>query len=140
NFAYPSAFSVALGDVNGDGKPDLVATGSGVFDNSVSVRLGDGSGGFGPRTAYPTGQMPLSVAIADVSGDGNPDLATANYTDNTVSVLLGDGAGGFGPKTDFAAGSGPSSVAIGDLNADGKYDLAVANRSGGTFSWLYGTG
>ena len=128
--------SVAIGDLNGDGKPDLVVAN---YVSTVSVLLGDGAGGFGAKTDFATGPGPISVAIGDLNGDGKPDLVVANTTSNTVSVLLGNGAGGFGAKTDFATGSVPYSVAIGDLNGDGKPDLAVANDSK-TVSVLLGDG
>jgi len=80
------------------------------------------------------------VAIGDLIGDGNPDLAVANINSITVSVLLGNGNGTFGTKTDFATGSAPLSVAIGDLNGDGKPDLAVANFYTNTVSVLLGDG
>ncbi len=89
--------------------------------------LGNGAGGFGAKTDFATGTVPISVAIGDLNGDGKPDLAVANSNSSTVSVLLGNGAGGFGAKTDFATGTNPHSVAIGDVNGDGKPDLAVAN-------------
>ncbi|GHB53785.1 FG-GAP-like repeat-containing protein [Persicitalea jodogahamensis] len=87
--------------------------------------------GFGPKTDYPAGSYPRSVAVGDFNADGKPDLATANISsNNTVSVLLGDGAGGFLPSTDYPTGISPFSVAVGDFNADGKPDLATANISG----------
>jgi hypothetical protein len=55
---------------------------------SVSVRMGDGTGGFGPRTDYPTGVNPTSVSIGDLNGDGRPDLAVSNLNTSGVSVLL----------------------------------------------------
>ena len=94
---------MAIGDVNGDGKPDLAVANYG--SNTVSVLLGNGAGGFGAKTDFATGTGPHSVAIGDLNGDGKPDLAVANDGSNTVSVLLGNGAGGFGAKTDFATGS-----------------------------------
>jgi hypothetical protein len=105
---------------------------------TVSVLLGDGTGGFGAKTDFAASFSPYSVAIADLSGDGKPDLAVANYGANTVSVLLGDGAGGFGTKADFATGMGPYSVAIGDVSADGRLDVAVANQLSNTVSVLLG--
>jgi hypothetical protein len=82
-----SPYSVAIGDMNGDGRPDLVATSNSL--QKVSVLLGNGSGGFGPRTDYSTGTGPTGVAIGDVSGDGRLDLAVTNNASTTVSVLLG---------------------------------------------------
>ena len=131
---YPH--SVALGDLNGDGKPDLATANSGA--NTVSVLLGNGAGAFRAETDYGTGSYPRSVAIGDLNGDGKPDLATANTFDNTVSVLLGNGDGTFGANSDYGTGIYPYSVAIGDLNGDGKPDLAVANYGANTVSVLLG--
>src|SRR5439155_969855 len=80
--------SVAIGDLNGDAKPDLAVANNGSVSNTVSVLLGDGAGGFGSKTDFATGASPRSVAIGDMNGDGKPDLATANLGSNTVSVLL----------------------------------------------------
>ncbi|MFI5371369.1 MAG: FG-GAP-like repeat-containing protein, partial [Candidatus Eisenbacteria bacterium] len=134
----PYPYSVAIGDVSGDGKPDLVlAAGS---SSSVSVLLGNGIGGFGARADFATGVNPVSVAIGDLNGDGRPDLVTANIASSSVSVLPGSGAGGFGARTDYATGSYPYSVAIGDLNGDGRPDLAVANEVPNTVSVLLANG
>ena len=69
----------------------------------------------------------MSVAVADVNGDGKPDLVVANYGSNTVSVLLGNGNGTFQAQQTFATGTIPYSVAVADVNGDGKPDLVVAN-------------
>jgi len=115
---------VAIGDLNGDGKPDLAVTCPG---GSVNILLGTGAGSFEPATNFGAGTAPYSVAIGDLNGDGKPDLAVAN-AGGSVSILLGDGTGSF-ETTNFGAGSRPVSVAIGDLNGDGTLDLAVANDS-----------
>jgi hypothetical protein len=91
NFATGTGpFSVKVADVNGDGKPDLVT--ADFYGNTVSVLLGNGNGTFGAATNFATGSgtNPRSVAVADVNGDGIPDVVTANQTSNTVSVLLGN--------------------------------------------------
>src|SRR5207248_5496380 len=76
-------WSVAVGDFNRDGNPDLAVASFG--SNNVAVRMGDGTGGFGAATNYTVGTGPISVAVGDFNRDGNPDLAVDNYTTNNVS-------------------------------------------------------
>ena len=134
--------ALALADLNGDGKLDLAVANDGA--NTVSILLNTtilgASGAFGARTNFATGSYPLSVALADLNGDGKLDLVVTNYSANTVSVLLGTGTGSFGAKTDFATGTLPIAVAVADLNGDGKLDLVTANWSANTVSVLLGTG
>jgi hypothetical protein len=119
--------SVAIGDLNGDRKPDLaVANDAG---DSVSVLTNLGGGKFSAKRDYQTGHIPLSVAIGDLDGDRKPDLAVANNDDASVSVLANRGDGSFQVRHDYETGSGPWSVAIGDLNGDRKTDLATANSN-----------
>lgn len=124
-------FSVALGDVNGDGKLDMVA--AEIWTHTVSVLLGNGDGTFQPAATYDSGGInPICVVIADLNGDGRPDLVVANDA-GTVGVLLGNGDGTFSPVVNYATGGSYSiSVAVGDVNGDGKPDLVVGN---GTSSW-----
>ena len=133
--------SVAAGDFNGDGKLDLVT--SHFNDNTVTVLLGDGTGGFtaAPGSPFAVGVNPASVAVGDFNGDGNPDLATANFSDNTVTLLLGNGAGGFTPSrgSPFAVGTNPSSLAAADFNGDGQADLSIANSGDNTVTTLLNT-
>ena len=130
--------SVAIGDLNGDGKPDL-ATANFVPD-TVSVLLGRGDGSFQSKLDYLTGRDPESIVIGDVNGDGQPDLATADVGADTVSVLLNRGGGGFVLNAHYQTGSGPFSVAIGDLNGDGLPDLATANSHVSSVSVLLNAG
>jgi hypothetical protein len=130
--------SVAISDVNGDGRSDLAV--ANYNSNTVSVLLGNGDGTFGASVDYGTRNAPMSVAIGDVSGDGSPDLAVADLNSNTVSVFLGNGDGSFGAKVDYGTGIGASSVAIGDVSGDGKPDLAVSNIYSNTVSVLLGNG
>jgi hypothetical protein len=134
--------SVAIGNLDGDGNLDLAVANFG--SNNVSVLLGDGTGSFAPQanSPFPVGTGPRSAALANLDGDGNLDLVTANVTSNNVSVLLGDGTGSFAPQANspFPVGASPHSVAIGDLSGDGTFDLAVANRNNNNVSVLLGDG
>jgi len=86
------ATSIAVGDFNGDGHPDIVVAN----DSGLSVLLVKGDGTFHSAVIYSSGgSLPSSVAIGDVNGDGHPDLVVANWASHTVGVLLGKGAGTF---------------------------------------------
>ena len=131
------ATSVAIADVSGDGIPDLlVATGS-TAGGLVGVLTGKGDGTFNPEVTYGSGGVnPLALAVADVNGDGKPDVVVANQcaddtcTSSNVGVLLGNGEGTFGTAATFGSGGLFSDgVAIDDLNRDGKLDIVVANSS-----------
>jgi hypothetical protein len=131
--------SVAVGDFNGDGKQDLATANESV--NTLSVLLGNGSGGFSAKTDYATGAYPRSVVVADLNGDGKQDLAVANHDASTVSILLGNGSGGFSATaTSPATGSHPYSLTTADFNGDGWPDLATANFDADTVSLLLGDG
>ena len=135
-----SLSSVLVKDVNGDGKPDILAT-NGCADNScsggsVGVLLGNGNGTFQAPISYnPGGEGSLSMAMADVNGDGKLDLLVANTclnnsncTNGTVGVLFGNGDGTFQPPVAYGAGGVDTfAVALADVNGDGKLDLLVAN-------------
>jgi hypothetical protein len=121
--------SWAVGDLNADGRDDLVAA---IYaKDAVAVRLGQGNGRFDAATDVPTGDTPSAVAVGDFDSDGNEDLAVANYDADTVSVRHGNGAGGFATAPDVTVGDRPVDLAIGDFDGDGKQDLAVANLGGG---------
>jgi C1A family cysteine protease len=89
---------------------------------------------------YDVGEWPNSVAIGDLNGDANADLAVANSDSDNVSVLLGRGDGGFQRSVNYGAGDYAYSVAIGDLNGDDALDLAIANWARDNVSVLLGNG
>ena len=143
--AGPSPRSVAVGDINGDGKLDLVVANWGWPGDpgNVSVLLGNGDGTFQAPLNIGAGDFPVSVAVGDFNGDGKLDLAVANQNDpgpGTVSVLLGIGDGTFLPAVAFRAGTYPTYVAASDVNGDGRLDLVVADGASNTVAVLLGTG
>jgi sugar lactone lactonase YvrE len=132
-------YSVAFGDFNGDGIPDIAIANDNdsSSDSTVTILLGNGDGSFKETATSPTTSgSPTSIAVADFNGDGNMDLAVANGA--SITILLGHGDGTFTrlPESVGLVWSGYS-FAVGDFNGDGIPDLAVANLCG---SDLPGTG
>ncbi|MFO0860545.1 MAG: FG-GAP-like repeat-containing protein [Phycisphaerales bacterium] len=125
------AYSVAIGDLDGDGKPDLAAANQG--SSTVSVLRNTGDCRYEARVDFATGSGPR-VSVGDLDGDGKPDLVVANYNSNTVSVYRNSGSGTFSPWVELTAGRGPRRPAIGDLDGDGRPDLVVANYLDNTMS------
>lgn len=135
--------SLRVADVNGDGKPDVIVVNSCAtnfcLNGEVSVLLADGKGTFQPAVPYDSGGYEATaVTVADVNGDGKPDLlVTSGCAVNincgftalgVVGVLLGNGDGTFQPAVVYDSGGlGATSVAVTDINGDGKLDLIVAN-------------
>jgi hypothetical protein len=146
-FASGGTF-VTLGDVNGDGHPDLITLSSVL--GSVAVLLnttapGATTASFTSPQSFDTGVSPFSVTLGDLNGDGRPDLVVGNdNTSPTVAVLVNTTAPGstsasFAAAQTLAAGADPSSVTVGDVNGDGRLDLAVANANDNTISVLLNT-
>ena len=130
--------SIAVGDFNGDGRPDLAV--ANYSDGTVSVLLANGVGKFAPRVNYVTGTSPHGLATGDLNGDGKVDLVVANAGSNTVSVLLGNGDGTLRPKVDYATGAHAEKAVIADYNGDGRPDLAVINNVGNSVTMFLGNG
>ncbi|RFZ81163.1 hypothetical protein D0Y60_24530, partial [Shinella sp. WSJ-2] len=112
-------FGFSTGDINGDGKLDLLAIN--ISDNSVSVRLGDGAGHFSSGADVSVGSNDFTMALGDVNGDGKLDMVTGGAG---VTLWLGDGAGGFSDPTSVLS-SGFGAV-LADVNRDGKIDLLAS--------------
>ena len=125
--------SIAIVDVNHDGKPDIIVANT--TDETVSVLLGNGKGHFtpAPGSPFPCGEGPNDIAVADMNGDGNADLVIANTGTPYLTVLLGDGKGSFkpSPQSPFATASYPHvhAVAVADFMGTGK--LAAVTDSWG---------
>ena len=132
-----------LGDLNGDGKLDLVTS---LFQtDSVSVQLGNGDGTFQAATTVliSAGFGPAECHLVSLRGNGTLDLIVASFNVNQIAVLLGNGNGTFQPPAFYTVGTSsntPTSLTTGDFNHDGKLDVAVANTGDNTISILTGNG
>ncbi|HEX7957332.1 MAG TPA: VCBS repeat-containing protein [Pyrinomonadaceae bacterium] len=141
-----AAHTVAVGDVNKDGRADLALAHHDSF--GVVVLLGAGDGRFAPAPGSPFEAYRAArphnhgLTLADLNADGSLDLVTSNHNDDSVSVLLGDGRGGFrhAPGSPFAAGRGPYPHAVGDVNGDGRPDIVAPDLLGAGVSVLLGDG
>ena len=137
-----AAYTVKLSGISGTGTLGLDL----VDNNSIRDLAGDclvqsnGPASFLNPNSLDTNANPISVAIADVNGDGKPDLIVANYGGSSVSVLLGNGNGTFQTQTAFATSAPATSVAVADLTGDGKLDLVVTNYGSSSVGVLLGNG
>jgi hypothetical protein len=150
---------VAVGDLNGDGYPDLVVTdidNSGHLNAYVLLNNGLGSPGtFAGAVAYSVGPAPanfagLGVALGhfkESTGAGHLDIAASDPANNTVTILTNNGDGTFAVGNSYAVGTNPVYIAAGNFDGTGHVSLAVANctncntsGAGSTISVLYGNG
>jgi hypothetical protein len=135
---------VSVADVNRDGNPDIEVTNADA--GTVSVLLGDGTGLFREAAGSPfaAGHLPNDIAVADMNGDGNPDLVIADHQSPYVSILLGDGKGGFraapGSPVDVHSNPHPHGVAVADFDGDGKPDVATDSWGENKIELLLGDG
>jgi hypothetical protein len=134
---------IASGDLNGDGKVDLIISNS--ISSSVNVYRNTSSGSaisFAKRVDLTTLSGLTGVAVDDLDGDGKLDIAATNLSSNKISLFRNTTTGSelsFAAKVDSSSGSTTQAIAIGDLDGDGKPEIAVVNSSGHTVSVLRNT-
>ena len=137
----PSPGMLAVGDLTGDGDPDLVIA-EDLFQDQLTVLVGNGDGTFGDLLPYNDVDDPSGVAIGELDGDGVLDVAVAERAQSRVVVLSGEGDGSFSEATDVPTGTQVQSLALGDLNGDTHLDVTTTglDSAGPNASVLLGNG
>jgi hypothetical protein len=130
--AYPalsSPISLAVGDLNNDGRTDIVA----LFNPSdaISIYLQQADGTLAARIEYPTSSDPDSVAVGDVNGDGLADVAVSHWTVGNIGIFTQNVGGTLNPMITYTSPrAGRDDIAIGDINGDGRNDVVKMNGQG----------
>jgi hypothetical protein len=137
-------FGLAIGDVNGDGKPDLaiinspsISTGK-TGKDGLTILLGNGTGEFSMMKGSPfnAGQGPTRVAIGDLNNDGIADIAVTNYNSKNITLFYMNRTG-VASSENIPVSSHADGIAIHDLNGDGKNDIVVSNSEGNSIIILF---
>ena len=132
---------VAMGDLNGDGHPDLITLNSDFFNRQLLVALGRGDGTFGPAIGYPATAQGLRVTMGDLDRDGNLDVVTSGTVVtpindmssswlNQISVFYGRGDGTFDPELVMTVDNQPTDVCVVDVDGDGRVDIVTGQGTG----------
>jgi hypothetical protein len=117
--------AVATADLTGDGIVELIAANQG--SNDITVRPGDGTGGFGAAATRASGSGPRALATGDWNNDGLLDVAVALFAADRIAVHLGAGTPLVGPAITRPAGDGPVDLVAAEMNGDGNLDLVVVS-------------
>lgn len=131
-------------DINIDGKPDIIVSSgnSGIFSIFINTNTSTGAISFAPKQDYTLLTHPDNITMADLDGDGKPDIITSNFSAASISIFRNTSTGGIlslTPGTDYSVGTNPSYVITGDLDGDDKIDVAVTNYSSANISFFKNT-
>jgi hypothetical protein len=136
-------YQVAIGDLNGDGHPDLAVTNNAA--NTVSILFGSSAGTFTAQPTLSTCANPYGVAIGDFKHNGSPSVAVTCYASSQLEIFPNNGNGTFGSPFMYTVGNSingltpnPASIALGDFNRDGKLDIVVGNTTANNISFFAG--
>ena len=132
--AGQSPYAVVVGNLDGDGLPELVVGNENSDD--IAILQGDGAGGFGPATFLAAGDGAQGVTLADIDGDGDADIVVANLFASTLSIFRNQGNGTFGAAESLGCGANPHAIISTDLDGDTDPDLASANGGAGVSVFL----
>lgn len=132
-------YQVAIGDINGDGYPDLAVTNYG--SNTVSILMGSKNGTFTVSpTTLATCTNPYGVVIGDFAHNGFPSIAVTCYATAQLEVFPNNGNGTFGSPSIYTTDAHPTSLVTGDFNRDGKLDIVVGNSTANDIYFFAGNG
>ena len=128
--------SIAISDLNNDGRLDIVV--ANLDDDSLSILLGNGDGTLQEARDLSVGSQPKSVALADLDADGDEDILVALGGESAIAEFLNDGTGNFLPGNRYSVANPPNRIALGDVDGDGIDDLVATYSFDGTVSVLSG--
>ena len=144
NANAPYLWDIHLGDFNKDNRPDIIFGLGGSFDQ-IGIYLNSGNmfnwgGLIAAKTGTSTGDEPRNIHLADIDGDGDNDVISANYLSNQISYYPNGGGASVVRLTSSSQTRGPRNVRTGDINGDGRLDLISVSVLDGKVAWYNGTG